>query len=69
MANVVKLQFRMDPFQQALFLFCGRRRDQIKSLCYIAKLFQMEQDFAALTASNDVQAVGTEETGSGGSVC
>ena len=27
LANLVKSQFQMDPFQRALFLFCGRRRD------------------------------------------
>ena len=32
LANLVKTQFRMDPFQRALFLFCGRRRDRIKGL-------------------------------------
>ena len=32
LANLVKSQFRMDPFQRALFLFCGRRRDQLKAL-------------------------------------
>ena len=28
LANLVKSQFQMDPFQRALFLFCGRRRDR-----------------------------------------
>ena len=32
LATVVKSQFQMDPFQRALFLFCGRRRDRIKAL-------------------------------------
>ena len=32
LANLVKSQFQMDPFQLALFLFCGRRRDRIKAL-------------------------------------
>lgn len=32
LANLVKSQFQMDPFQRALFLFCGRRRDRIKAL-------------------------------------
>ena len=30
LATLVKSQFQMDPFQRALFLFCGRRRDRIK---------------------------------------
>ena len=29
LANLVKSQFQMDPFQRALFLFCGRRRDRL----------------------------------------
>ena len=32
LATVVKSQFQIDPFQRALFLFCGRRRDRIKGL-------------------------------------
>ena len=32
LANLVKSQFQMDPFQRALFLFCGRRRDRLKAL-------------------------------------
>ncbi len=32
LASLVQSQFRMDPFQTALFLFCGRRRDRIKAL-------------------------------------
>ena len=32
LATLVKSQFRMDPFQRALFLFYGRRRDRIKAL-------------------------------------
>ena len=31
-ATLVKSQFQMDPFQRALFLFCGRRRDRLKAL-------------------------------------
>ena len=25
-------QFQMDPFQQVMFLFCGRKRDRLKAL-------------------------------------
>ena len=32
LAGIVRTQFQMDPFQTALFLFCGRRRDRIKAL-------------------------------------
>ena len=28
----MKSEFDLDPFQEALFLFCGRRRDRIKAL-------------------------------------
>ena len=32
LAGIVQAKFQMDPFQQALFLFCGRRRDRLKAL-------------------------------------
>ena len=32
LAGLVQRQFQLDPFQRALFLFCGRRRDRIKGL-------------------------------------
>ena len=32
LAGMVQQQFHLDPFQNALFLFCGRRRDRIKGL-------------------------------------
>ena len=36
LAGIVQAQFQMDPFQQALFLFCGRRRDRLKALYWAA---------------------------------
>ncbi len=32
LARLVQQQFELDPFTNALFLFCGRRRDRIKGL-------------------------------------
>ena len=32
LAGLVQQQFQLDPFERALFLFCGRRRDRIKGL-------------------------------------
>ena len=32
LAAMVQQQFHLDPFSNALFLFCGRRRDRIKAL-------------------------------------
>lgn len=32
LAIIIQQQFKLDPFQEALFLFCGRRRDRIKAL-------------------------------------
>lgn len=32
LAGMVQTRFRLDPFQNALFLFCGRRKDRIKGL-------------------------------------
>ena len=35
LANIIKLQFNLDPFQKnILFLFCGRRTDRIKGLVW-----------------------------------
>lgn len=35
LANVIKFQFELDPFQKdILFLFCGRRTDRIKDLVW-----------------------------------
>ena len=32
LAGMVQTQFQLNPFQNALFLFCGRRKDRIKGL-------------------------------------
>ncbi len=32
LADIVRRQFNLDPFDNALFLFCGRKRDRIKAL-------------------------------------
>lgn len=32
LANLVKLHFELDPYNNILFLFCGRRCDRIKAL-------------------------------------
>lgn len=32
LASIVQQQFQLDPFQNAMFLFCGRRCDRIKAL-------------------------------------
>lgn len=32
LSAIVSQNFRLDPFQNALFLFCGRRRDRLKAL-------------------------------------
>lgn len=34
LAAIVQGQFQLDPFENALFLFCGRRRDRIKGLLW-----------------------------------
>lgn len=34
LAAMVQQQFQTDPFQPALFLFCGRRCDRIKALLW-----------------------------------
>ena len=32
MAALVQQSFRLDPFSDSLFLFCGKRRDRVKAL-------------------------------------
>jgi transposase len=32
LSAIVSQNFRLDPFQNAIFLFCGRRRDRLKVL-------------------------------------
>ena len=32
LAGLVQQQFHLNPYQRALFLFCGRRKDRIKGL-------------------------------------
>ena len=32
LAGIIQEQFRLDPFNDTLFLFCGRRSDRIKAL-------------------------------------
>ena len=32
LAGIVQSQFQMDPFQRAMFLFCGQKRDRLKAL-------------------------------------
>lgn len=32
LAAMIQQQFHLDPFTNSLFLFCGRRRDRIKTL-------------------------------------
>lgn len=34
LSSLVLHQFHLNPFQPALFLFCGRRRDRIKALLW-----------------------------------
>ena len=35
LANIIKFQFELDPFQKdILFLFCGRRTDRLKGLVW-----------------------------------
>jgi len=32
LAAIVQMSFQLDPFQNALFLFCGKKRDRMKAL-------------------------------------
>ena len=41
LAGIVQTRFHLDPFQNALFLFCGRRKDRIKGLYWEGDGFVM----------------------------
>lgn len=41
LAGIVREQFAMDPYDHALFLFCGRRTDRIKGLYWDGDGFVM----------------------------
>jgi len=34
LAHIVKQDFEMDPFENYLFLFCNKRRNRMKGLCW-----------------------------------
>jgi transposase len=34
LAGLVQHQYKLDPFSQSVFLFCGRKRDRIKALLW-----------------------------------
>jgi len=34
LAHIVKQDFQMDPFGNYLFLFCNKRRNRLKGLCW-----------------------------------
>ena len=40
LANLVKLHFELDPYNNILFLFCGRRCDRIKALYWVLLLYK-----------------------------
>ena len=48
LAALVKQQFRLDPFTNTLFLFCGRRWDRIKALKDFDTVEGYEQLYAKL---------------------
>ena len=34
LAALITSEFRLDPYDGSLFLFCGRRTDRLKAICY-----------------------------------
>ena len=41
--NMVKTEYNMNPYQKAAFLFCNRKRNSIKLLCYDKNGFILAQ--------------------------
>ena len=42
LAGIVQERFQLDAFDDALFLFCGRRTDRIKGLYWDSNGFEIE---------------------------
>ena len=63
LAGIVQSQFQMDPFQRAMFLFCGRKLDRLKALYWEGDGFlllykRLEQGgFQWPRTQNEVQAL------------
>ena len=63
LAGIVESQFQMNPFQQMMFLFCGRKRDRIKALYWEGDGFlllykRLEQgSFQWPRSGDEVQAI------------
>ncbi len=34
LVGIIQQEFKLNPFQNALFLFCGRRTDRVKALVW-----------------------------------
>lgn len=43
LCNIVKTQYEMNPYQTAAFIFCNRKRNSIKVLCYDRNGFVLAQ--------------------------
>ena len=43
LCNMVKTQYEMNPYQKVAFLFCNRKRNSIKVLCYDKNGFVLAQ--------------------------
>lgn len=43
LCNMVKNQYEMDPYKSVAFLFCNRKRNSIKILCYDRNGFILAQ--------------------------
>ncbi len=43
LCNMVKTEYKMNPYQKAAFLFCNRKKNSIKVLCYDKNGFILAQ--------------------------
>ena len=41
--NIIKTQYKMNPYQKVAFLFCNKKRNSIKLLCYDKNGFILAQ--------------------------
>ncbi|WP_082336114.1 IS66 family insertion sequence element accessory protein TnpB [Selenomonas ruminantium] len=57
LAALVLSKFQLDPYQPALFLFCGRRKDRIKGLLWDETGFLLLYERLSISQPKAIQKV------------
>ena len=64
LAGIVQGEFQLDPFGDALFLFCGRRNDRIKALYWDTNGLNAEDSCGRETTVKQDKSVQSSTNGS-----